>query len=167
MENPISDLTTVNARDGQTLSVVGDTYRLLITGEQTGGAYAAIDMLVPPQGGPGPHSHAGFQESFYILEGEVVVKTETQTYTARKGSFVNIPLGGVVHYFKNESNTTSHLLCVVVPAGLERFFQEIGATVPPGTFLPAPTMGPDEQQRLQSIAESYGQKLFPPDYLDK
>ncbi|MBV9852789.1 MAG: cupin domain-containing protein [Armatimonadetes bacterium] len=166
MENPASKLMTVDAQDGPVLSVVGDTYRLVITGKQTGGAFAVIDMLVPPQGGPGPHAHAGFQESFYVLEGEVVVKTKSQSHTARKGSFVNIPLGGVVHDFKNMTNTTAHLLCVVVPAGLEDFFQEIGQSVPAGAFLPAPAMGPEEQQRMRSIAEKYGQQLFPPDYLD-
>lgn len=167
MKNPISKLTTVDAQEGQTLSVVGDTYRVVITGEQTGGAYATIDMLIPPNGGPGPHAHADFQESFFVLEGEVVVKTEDRTYTARKGAFVNIPLGGMVHDFKNLTNTIAHLLCVVVPAGLEKFFQEIGKPVPPGIFLPPPTMGPEEQQRLQAIGEKYGQKMFPPDYLDK
>ena len=167
MENPTSKLTTVDAQDGQTLSVVGDTYRIVIAGEQTGGAYAAIDMLIPPQGGPGPHAHPDFQESFYVMEGEIVVKSETQTYTARKGSFVNIPLGGMVHDFKNMTETTAHLLCVVVPAGLEKFFQEIGKPVPPGEFLPPPVMGPEEQKKMQAIAEKYGQKLFPPDYLDK
>lgn len=166
MENPTNDLTTVAAQDGQTLSVVGDTYRLVITGEQTGGAYAVIDMLIPPQGGPGPHAHADFQESFYVLEGEVVVKTKSHSYTARKGAFVNIPLGGVVHDFKNETDTTAHLWCVVVPAGLEKLFQEIGKPVPAGAFLPAPVMGPEEQKRMKGIAEKYGQQVFPPDYLD-
>ncbi|MEH1934981.1 MAG: cupin domain-containing protein [Nostoc sp.] len=166
MENPINDLTTVNAQDGQILSVVGDTYRLVITGEQTNGAYAVIDMLVPPQGGPGPHAHARFQEAFYVLEGEVEVKTKSQTYIARKGSFINIPLGGIVHCFKNKTDTIAHLLCVVVPAGLEDFFKEIGTPVPAGTFLPPPVMSPEDQQRLQGIAEKYGQKVFPPDYLD-
>ena len=127
MANPINKLTTVDEQDGQTLSVVGDTYRLVLTGDQTGGAYAAIDMLIPPQGGPGPHAHPDFQESFYVMEGEIVVKSETGTYTARKGSFVTIPLGGIVHAFKNETNTIAHLLCVVVPAGLDKFFQEIVA----------------------------------------
>ncbi len=167
MENPASQLTTVDAQDGQTLSVVGDTYRMVIAGEQTGGAYAVIDMLIPPQGGPGPHAHAAFQESFHVLEGEVVVKTEGRSYTARKGAFVNIPLGGMVHDFKNLTETTARLWCVVVPAGMEKFFQEIGKPVPAGTFLPPPVMNPEEQQRLQGIAEKYGQKLFPPDYLDK
>ena len=168
MENPISNLITVDAQEGHNLSVVGDTYRVVITGDQTGGAYAAIDMLIPPNGGPGPHAHAAFQESVYVMEGEVVVKTKAQRYTARKGAFVNIPLGGVVHDFKNETDTTARLLCVVVPAGLEKFFQEIGKPVEAGTFLPPPPPpSPEEQQQLQAIAAKYGQQVFPPDYFDK
>lgn len=165
MENPNNGLTTVGAQDGPSLSVVGDTYRLVVTGEQTGGAYAVIDMLIPPQGGPGPHAHAGFQEAFYVMEGEIVVKTESQTYTARKGAFVNIPLGGLVHDFKNEADTTAHLLCVLTPAGMEGMFREIGRPVAPGAFLPPPEMTLEEQTRMQGVAEKYGQKLFPPDYL--
>ena len=90
----MDNLTTVDAQSGQHISMVGDNYRLVITGEQTGGAYAIIDMLVPPGGGPGPHAHPDFQESYLVLEGEVEFKTEHDTYTARKGSFINIPLGG-------------------------------------------------------------------------
>lgn len=167
MENPNGKITTVDTHDGQNLSVVGDTYRLLIGGEQTGGAYATIDMLIPPKGGPGPHAHAGFQESFYVVEGEIVVRTAAQTYTARQGSFVNIPRGGVAHSFKNESSTTAHLLCVVVPAGLEDFFREIGKPVAAGTFLPPPQLDEAAQQRLQEIAKKYGQEVFPLDYFDK
>ena len=162
---PANDFIAVDDTDGLTLSVVGDTYRVVVSGEQTGGAFAVIDMLVPPQGGPGPHAHAGMQESFYVVDGEVVVKTKHQSYTARKGSFVTIPLGGVVHEFKNITATTAHLLCTVIPAGLEAFFKEIGQPVPAGTFLPPPPMGPEELQRLTRIAEKHGQKLFPPDYL--
>ena len=161
----INHLTTDTAQDGETLSVVGDTYRILITGEQTGGAYASIAMLIPPNGGPGPHSHADFQESFYVTEGEVIVKTKEQTFTAAKGAFVNIPKGGIVHDFKNHTDTAAHLLCVVVPAGLEAFFQEIGRPVAPGQFLPPPVLGPDDQKRMSEVAAKYGQIVYPPDYL--
>ena len=167
LENLISQLTTVDAQDGETVSVVGDTYRIVITGEQTGGAYAAIDMLVPPGGGPGPHSHTAVQEWFYVVDGEIEFKTEAETYTAEKGAFINIPLGGLVHQFKNKTKTTTHLLCVVMPAGMEKFFEEIGKPVPLGAFLPPPVIGPEEQKKMREIAEKYGQKLFPPDYLDK
>lgn len=164
MRIPINNLTTVDAQDGPSLSVMGDTYRLVITGEQTGGAYAVVDMLIPPNGGPGPHAHAGFQEAFYVMEGEIEVKTQSQTYTARKGAFVNIPLGGLVHDFKNQTDTMAHLLCVLTPAGMEGLFQEIGRAVAPGAFLPPPEMNPEEEKRMQGIAEKHGQKLFPPDY---
>lgn len=161
----INPLTIDAAQDGETLSVVGDTYRILITGEQTGGAYASIDMLIPPGGGPNPHSHTDFQESFYVIEGEVVVKTQEKTFTASKGSFLNIPKGGVVHDFKNHTDTVAHLLCVVVPAGLEAFFQEIGKPVVPGQFLPPPVLGPEDQKRMSEIAAKHGQTTYPPDYL--
>lgn len=165
MNSFLSPLTTIGASEGQSLSVVGDTYRLIMTGEQDDSTFAVIDMLIPPGGGPDLHSHAAFQESFYVMEGEVVVKTKEQTYTARKGDFVRIPLGGVAHDFKNLSDTTAHLLCILVPSGLEKFFQEIGKPVPFGEFLPPPPMEPEDRKKIEAIAEKYGQKVYPPDYL--
>ena len=166
MSETTAGVLTLGPAQGESVSVVGDTYRILLSGAQTGGAFAIIDMLIPPNGGPGPHSHAEMHESFYVVEGEVVVKTKDLTYTARKGSFISIPLGGVVHDFKNLSHSTAHLLCTVVPAGLDAMFREIGQPVPAGTFLPPAPMSPAELARLTAIAEKHGQKLFPPDYLD-
>jgi quercetin dioxygenase-like cupin family protein len=166
MSKVTAGVLALGPEQGETISVVGDTYRILISGAQNGGAFAVIDMLVPPHGGPGPHAHADIQESFYVVEGEVVVKTKDLTYTAGKGSFVSIPRGGVVHSFKNLSTSTAHLLCTVIPAGLEALFLEIGKPVAAGTFLPPAPLSEAEQKRLAVIAEKYGQKLFPPDYLD-
>ena len=166
MSKTTAGVLTLGPAQGASVSVVGDTYRILLSGAQTGDAFAIIDMLVPPNGGPGPHAHAAMQESFYVVEGEVVVKTMNLTYTALKGSFVSIPAGGVVHEFKNLTNSTAHLLCTVVPAGLEAFFREIGQPVPAGTFLQPAPLSPAKLARLTAVAEKYGQKLFPPDYLD-
>ena len=160
-------LTTVSPSDGLNLSVVGDTYRIVISGKQTDNAYAVIDMLVPPGGGPGPHAHADFQETFFVIEGEVEVRSEAGTYTATKGSYVVIPKGGIVHGFKNKTDKSAHLLCTVMPAGLEEFFVEIGKPVAIGSFLPPPPMSPESLKKLVAIAEKHGQKVYPPDYLDK
>ena len=156
---------TQGANDGKSLSIVGDTYRILISGRETEGAFATIDMLIPPGGGPGPHAHAGFQESFFVIDGEIEVKSEAGAYTATKGSFVSIPKGGIVHCFKNKSDKLAHLLCMVVPAGLEEFFEEIGMPVPWGEFLPPPEMNPESIKNLVVHAEKHGQKIYPPDYL--
>jgi hypothetical protein len=57
-----TSVRTLAPQDGPELSVMGDTYRIVASGVQTDGAYALIDMLVPPGGGPGPHAHALIQE---------------------------------------------------------------------------------------------------------
>ena len=165
MENTKTPPIITGSENGQNISVVGDTYRILINGKQTGGAFAVIDMLIPPGGGPGPHAHAGFQESFYVVDGEIEVKSEVSTYIAKKGAFVSIPKGGIVHCFKNKTDKLAHLLCTVVPSGLEEFFMEIGQPVAVGAFLPPPPMDEEAMKKILPIVEKYGQKLFPPDYL--
>ena len=112
MENSKATPIAKGPQDGENLSVVGDTYRILVTGEETGGAYAVIDMLVPPGGGPGPHAHAGFSETFFVIDGEIEVKSEVSTYIAKKGAIVTIPMGGIVHCFKNRTEQVAHLLCM-------------------------------------------------------
>jgi quercetin dioxygenase-like cupin family protein len=157
---------TVDPTGGEILSVVGGNYRVLVSGKQTNGAFSTIEMLVPPQNGPGPHSHTNFYESFYILDGEVEVRSEAGSYTAKKGSYVVVPEGGIVHYFKNVSDNMAQLLCTVVPAGLEEFFEEIGEPVAAGEFLPPPPMDSESIKSLQAIAQKHGQILYPPHFLD-
>lgn len=163
----IQKATLADPGSGQNISVGGGTYRVIISGRETGGEYAVIDMLVPPNGGPGPHAHPGVQESFYVVAGEVEFKTAQGTYLARAGSFVNIPKGGMVHFFKNKSDSLAHLLCTVMPAGMEDFFLEIGRPVAFGEFLPPAPMTDEAMKKLVSIGERYGQQFFPPDHLDK
>ena len=155
----------VQPRQGTTVSVMGGNYRILITGEQTGGAFATIEMHVPPGGGPGPHAHADFQETFYILEGQVEVKSEHGTQIVDKGAYVVIPKGGIVHQFKNKSDQMARLLCTVVPSGLEEMFVAMGEPVADGQFLAVPVMDEEMQQQMKSLAEKFGQTLYPPDYL--
>jgi quercetin dioxygenase-like cupin family protein len=147
------------------LSIAGGTYRVLLSSAESGGTGAIIEMLIPSGSGPGPHAHAGLQELFCVVAGEIVVKTPTQTYTAKQGAFVSIPTGGVVHKFTNEAAVMAQLLCIVVPAGLDHFFKEIGIPITVGTFLPPALMTPAARQHLSAIAAIYGQQLFPPDHL--
>jgi quercetin dioxygenase-like cupin family protein len=158
---------TLAATEGQTLSVAGGNYRILAHGKDTNGEFATIEMLVPPGGGPGPHSHAAFHETFYVVDGEVEVKSEAGKYIAKAGSYVIVPKGGIVHSFKNRSENLARLLCTVVPAGLEEMFLAVGKPVAAGEFLPPPPP-PDAEamKKITELAAKYDQTLYPPDYLD-
>jgi quercetin dioxygenase-like cupin family protein len=166
MKNSKPAPITIGAQDGESLSMMGGTYRILISGKETNGEFATIDMLIPPGGGPGPHTHPNFHESFYVIDGEVEVRSEAGVYIAKKDSFINIPKGGIVHGFKNKTDKIAHLLCMVVPSGLEEMFMELGTSVAAGTFLPPPQLDPDTLKKMQQVAEKYGQQVFPPNYLD-
>src|SRR2546421_5861817 len=73
------------------LAVVGDTYTVLLSGEQTAGRFAMLDMLIPPGDGPPPHRH-NFEECFRVLEGSLEVSVrDLPPIRLEAGDTVNIP----------------------------------------------------------------------------
>ncbi len=101
----------------------GDVYKFLVTGEETGGAYFAMEALVPQGGGPPPHIHSREEETFYILEGLVDFRLGDDLVTAGPGDFVNVPRGQV-HNFHNSRPEPARIILTFTPAGIERFFEE-------------------------------------------
>jgi hypothetical protein len=49
---------------------LGDLYRFLVTGADSGGAYFAMEAIVPTGGGPPPHIHHAEDETVCIVEGK-------------------------------------------------------------------------------------------------
>lgn len=158
----LNPITTVNESEGHKLKIAGGNYRIIISGKQTDGEYAVIEMSVPPGAGPNPHSHADFSETFYVLEGEVTFKSELGTYIAKQHSFINIPKGGIIHGFKNLNDKPAKLLCTVSPAGLDDLFEEIAAY-----FETSFSKSEEEtKEKINTIFKKYGQKMFSENYLD-
>lgn len=101
----------------------GDLYRFLVTGAESGGAYFAMEAVVPPGGGPPPHIHTREDETFYVLDGEMDFLLGDEWVSAGPGDFVNVPRG-TVHCFRNSGDTVTRMVLTFSPAGLERFFEE-------------------------------------------
>ncbi|MES2811521.1 MAG: cupin domain-containing protein [Bacteroidota bacterium] len=161
----MNKIITVNSTQGQFLKIAGGEYRIIVSGAQTNGSFAVIEMSVPPGAGPIPHSHTDFEESFYVLEGEVSFKSENGSYTAQKDSFVSIPKGGIIHNFKNLTNKPAKLLCTVIPAGLDDFFKEVTSFME--SIKDKTTKSDFEiKEEISRIGEKYGQKFYAPDILD-
>jgi len=147
-----------NSRD---IAVAGGTYTILVSGEDTGGRYSLIDMLVPPGGGPPPHRH-DFEEMFTILEGEIELAFRGLVQRAAAGSTVNIP-ANAPHSFKNKSDKPLRMLCMCAPAGQEEFFMAVGDSVDSRT-APPPKLSPADQadriQRAKALAAKYRTELL-------
>ncbi len=146
--------------EGAAYSAVGDVYRFLATGEQTGGAYTLCEARVPAGGGPPPHIHHREDESFFVLEGEITFQLADRKVVAKAGSFIQGPRG-VPHAFKNESGRPARMLIQVMPSGFEHFLAEFGTSVPSFESDPVPVT-PAEIQKLMAAAPQYGIELLPP-----
>ena len=116
------------------IGLVGDTYTILISGDDTNGRFCLIDMHIPPGGGPPPHRH-DFEETFIIQEGELEATFRGQKSLVRAGETVNIP-ANAPHQFHNSSDKPVRLLCICSPAGQENFFLQVGVPVATRTTAP-------------------------------
>ena len=145
---------------GPAFSAVGDVYRFLATGEQTGGAYVLSEARVLPGGGPPPHIHHREDEAFFVLEGEITFTLGSQKVVAKAGSFIQGPRG-IPHAFRNEGSTPARMLIHVTPPDFEKFMAEIAQPVPSFDSPPVPVT-PADLQKLLSVAPRYGIEVLPP-----
>ncbi|WP_329228661.1 cupin domain-containing protein [Streptomyces canus] len=157
-DDPSRSLTVADPDDPGTtyISLVGNTYAMLITGEQTDGRYCLIDMRVPDGGGPPPHRH-DFEEMFTILEGEIEFAFRGEKHTVRAGSTINIP-ANAPHNFRNASGAPARMLCMCTPAGQDEYFTRIGDVVA-GKDAPPPHLSEAElaerRRRAAELASTY------------
>ena len=160
-DDPKRSLTVARADNLSHIGLVGDTYTITVTGEQTAGRFCVIDMHIPPGGGPPPHRH-DFEETFILLEGQMEATFRGKKSTVHAGETLNIP-ANAPHQFHNRSNEAVRMLCICSPSGQEQFFMEVGVPVATRTTSP-PKLGPTEQaafiEKVKALAPKYRTELL-------
>ena len=134
LEHPLKVARPNTDKNLPHIGLVGDTYTVLLSGDDTNGRYCLIDMHIPPGGGPPPHRH-DFEESFTLLEGEIEATFRGEKSTVRAGETLSIP-ANAPHSFTNASKENMRLLCICAPAGQEEFFAQVGVAVATRTTTP-------------------------------
>ena len=143
------------------VGLVGDTYTITVTGDDTAGRFCVIDMHIPPGGGPPPHRH-DFEETFILLDGEVEATFRGKKSAVRAGDTVNVP-ANAPHRFHNVSSQPARMLCICSQAGQENFFLEVGIPVATRT-TPPPKLDEMQQaefmEKVKALAPSYRTELL-------
>jgi mannose-6-phosphate isomerase-like protein (cupin superfamily) len=139
---------------GNSLSVVGDILTFKAVSEDTNGQYTLFELQVDPEIGPPPHIHHREDEAFYVQEGELEFQLGDRTVIATPGTFLYSPKGHL-HCFKNITNQRAKLLVWCMPAGVEKYFAEVGVPVddPEAPSRPAT---PEAIKRVLAAAPKYG-----------
>jgi quercetin dioxygenase-like cupin family protein/catechol 2,3-dioxygenase-like lactoylglutathione lyase family enzyme len=98
-----------------------------------------IELTVPPGGSPPLHVHETLDDTFLLLEGEIVVRCGGQTVVARPGAYVALP-HGVEHTFRVTSPGPARMLLVHADDSFLSFIEQVGRPAaehklpPPGEF---------------------------------
>ena len=125
--------------------------RFLIEGSQSAGSVAIFEFDVPAGGRiAGAHSHDGYDETIYGLEGVLTWTIEGTATEVASGEAVFIPRGAV-HHFDNRGDADAKALAIATPGVIgPDFFREAGA------ILDAAAGGPPDLAALVAVMRRHG-----------
>jgi quercetin dioxygenase-like cupin family protein len=125
--------------------------RFLVESEESGGSVAVFEFDVPVGTQvAAAHSHDGYDETIYGLEGVLTWTVDDARVDVRPGETLFIPRG-VVHKFDNSSDVDAKALAVVTPGLLgPDYFREVAE------ILDAAAGGPPDFAALGDVMRRHG-----------
>jgi quercetin dioxygenase-like cupin family protein len=137
---------------------LGIRNKVLITAEQSDGAFGAAEITVPPGLGPPLHTNTREALGYYGLEGALSFVTEAGHRRLGPGEFISLRKGGT-HTFANKGDTPARVLMIASPGGFERFFAAAAAELP--AEAPEGPPAPELIAKLAEISAMHGMELHP------
>lgn len=125
--------------------------RFLLEGEQSAGAVSVFEFDVPAGSRvAAAHSHDGYEETIYGLEGTLVWTVEDESSEIGPGEVLCIPRGAV-HQFANTGTVDATALAIVTPGILgPDYFREVAAV------LDAAAGGPPDLAAIGAVMRRHG-----------
>jgi len=145
------------AIDNETITVGALGVRFLIESADSNGTASVFECYVPANSRmPAPHSHDGFEETIYGLEGTTTWTIDGETITVGPGQAVCVQRGQI-HGFQNHGDVDATMLCMATPAVFgAAYFREVGEV------LAASAGGPPDLAAIGDVMRRHGLTPAPP-----
>jgi len=131
------------------LRLVGEQITILASGAQTG-SYEIFLQAGPESSGPPPHNHP-WDESFYVIRGEIAFGIDGSETTAVSGTLVHLP-AGTTHWFRFGKGG-GEMISMTSREGASQLFTELDREIAPEN----PDLG-----KLIEVARRHGLAVMPP-----
>ena len=131
------------------LDVVGEKITVLASMDDTHG-YELFFHDGTKGTGPPPHSH-DWDESFFVVKGDVQFGFDGREMLATPGTLVHLP-AGTEHWFRFESDEGQMLSLTGLGSGAAAFFTQVDADVSDGSDIDG----------LVAVAEKHRLNIAPP-----
>jgi quercetin dioxygenase-like cupin family protein len=122
---------------------------ILLRTEATQDALSLVEVTVPAGWDGPPLHHHGFDETFYVLDGELTFQLEDDVVTRGTGELMFAPRDAV-HTLANLSDGSARYLLVCTPGGFERRFDadQAGSVATGRPDLETHMVGPTIREHL-------------------
>jgi len=140
-----------------TITVGAFGVRFLVEAEDSNGSASVFQCYVPANSVmAAPHSHDGFEETIYGLEGTTTWTIDGQSVDVRPGEAVCVQRGQV-HGFQNQEIADASFLAIATPGVFgPAYFREIG------DVLAASAGGPPDPAAIGEVMRRHGLTPAPP-----
>ncbi len=137
---PAGGFTYWPASAAQTLTIGKNQYRIIASGADTGGFYAAVEANLSEPDGLGTRTLPRDDISIYVLDGTLQLRLDHRTIALSKGDFARIPRGTPHEITPLES--VARAMLIATSAGFEKLL---------ATMAKAP-----DPQAMRQAAINYG-----------
>lgn len=135
----------LQAGEGEAFQMLSHTFTSKVSADDTNGAWVMFEITDTAGNGAPLHTHP-WEETFYILDGELEVVIGNRKVKATKGASLHLP-ANTVHSFTICSPTVRFL--VMLPAYAEPFYREVSDKV----------ALPPRLEDLQAVCQNHGVRL--------
>lgn len=142
----------VPADGGTAVFLDGHTYTTIMSKAQSNGEFSLVECVIPDGGATPPHRHHNESETFFVLEGELVVMAADEEHVLQAGGLVYVPKG-TRHNFLNRSGKTVRMLALFSPGGMDGLFTDVGKPGVRGADAPPE---PPNFELMARVAPQYG-----------
>jgi quercetin dioxygenase-like cupin family protein len=143
--------------DDDTITVGEFRVRFLVAAANSNGNASVFECDVPANSRmPAPHSHDGFEETIYGLEGTTTWTIDGETVDIAAGEAVCVRRGQV-HGFQNHTDVDATFLAIATPGVFgPAYFREVGE------ILDASAGGPPDHAAIAQVMRRHGLTPAPP-----
>jgi len=143
----------LDSGEGEALWFNNDLLTIKATGAQTDGAFLVIEELARRGKVTPLHDHPDEEETFYVLEGELLFHLDGSDRSVGAGGFVSVPRG-IPHAFLVTSEVARSLILITPGNGaMESFLRSAGE---PAAERVLPAESPLDIERIGAAAERSG-----------
>ena len=145
------------ATDNDTITVGALGVRFLVEAADSNGTASVFECYVPAKAKmPAPHSHDGFEETIYGLEGVTTWTIAGETVEIAPGEAVCVRRGQI-HGFHNRGDVDARFLAIATPGVFGRaYFREVS------DVLAASAGGPPDRTAIAQVMRRHGLTPAPP-----